>query len=109
MKRAATTAALLMMMVSPMSISADRLLGKKERRGLGRVHRIELVKRNLLLRIAAAWVITVPLAAILAAPPPLSLPVSTVGGEVSLIDALFTSTSAVSRQASGSTTPPWRT
>ncbi len=28
MKRAATTAALLMMMVSPMSISADRLLGK---------------------------------------------------------------------------------
>ncbi len=47
--------------------AADRLLGKKERRGLGRVHRIELVKRNLLLRIAAAWVITVPLAAILAA------------------------------------------
>ena len=29
--------------------------------------RIELVKRNLLLRIAAAWVITVPLAAMLAA------------------------------------------
>jgi len=47
--------------------AADRLLGKRERKGLGRVHRIELVKRNLLLRIAAAWVITVPLAAILAA------------------------------------------
>ena len=47
--------------------AADRLLGKQERRGLGRVHRVELVKRNLLLRIAAAWVITVPLAAVLAA------------------------------------------
>ena len=47
--------------------SADRLLGKQERRGLGRVHRVELVKRNLLLRIAAAWIITVPIAAILAA------------------------------------------
>jgi len=47
--------------------SAERLLGKRERRGLGRVHRVELVKRNLLLRIAAAWIITVPIAAILAA------------------------------------------
>jgi PiT family inorganic phosphate transporter len=47
--------------------SSDRLLGKKERRGLGRVHRVELVKRNLLLKIAAAWVITVPMAALLAA------------------------------------------
>lgn len=47
--------------------SSDRLLGKQERRGLGRVHRVELVKRNLLLRIAAAWIITVPIAAILAA------------------------------------------
>ncbi len=47
--------------------SADRLLAKKERKALGRVHRIELVKRTLLLRIAAAWVITVPLAGILAA------------------------------------------
>jgi PiT family inorganic phosphate transporter len=47
--------------------ASDRVLGKRERKDLGRVHRIELVKRNLLLRIAAAWVITVPLAAILAA------------------------------------------
>ncbi|MCK0150167.1 inorganic phosphate transporter [Marivita sp. S6314] len=46
---------------------ADRLLGKQERRGLGRVHRVELVKRNLLLRIAAAWIITVPIAAVLSA------------------------------------------
>lgn len=48
-------------------VAEDRLLGKRERRGLGRVHRVELVKRNLLLRIAAAWVITVPLAGTLAA------------------------------------------
>jgi len=47
--------------------TAKRLLGKRERKGLGRVHRVELVKRNLLLRIAAAWVITVPVAAVLAA------------------------------------------
>ncbi len=47
--------------------SSDRVLGKKERKALGRVHRIELVKRNLLLRIAAAWVVTVPLAGTLAA------------------------------------------
>ncbi len=47
--------------------ASDRLLGKKERKALGRVHRVELVKRNLLLRIAAAWLITVPLAAVLAA------------------------------------------
>ncbi|SFU04765.1 inorganic phosphate transporter [Sedimentitalea nanhaiensis] len=47
--------------------SGDRLLGKRERRDLGRVHRVELVKRNLLLRIAAAWIITVPVAAVLAA------------------------------------------
>ena len=44
-----------------------KLLAKRERRGLGRVHRIELVKRSLLLRIVAAWVITVPLAGTLAA------------------------------------------
>ena len=47
--------------------SEKRLLAKNERKGLGRVHRIELVKRALLLRIAAAWVITVPLAGLLAA------------------------------------------
>ena len=46
---------------------SERLLAKSERRGLRRVHRVELVKRTLLLRIAAAWVITVPIAAVLAA------------------------------------------
>ncbi|MFY0690492.1 MAG: inorganic phosphate transporter [Paracoccaceae bacterium] len=48
-------------------VAAERLLAKSERKGLGRVHRIELVKRNLLFRIAAAWVITVPLAGTLSA------------------------------------------
>jgi PiT family inorganic phosphate transporter len=47
--------------------ASDRLLAKSERKGLGRVHRIELVKRNLIFRIAAAWVITVPLAGMLSA------------------------------------------
>ena len=47
--------------------NGSKLLHKKERKGLGRIHRLELVKRSLLLLIAAAWVITVPLAGILAA------------------------------------------
>jgi inorganic phosphate transporter, PiT family len=42
-------------------------LYKAERKGLRKIQRVELVKRTLLLRIAAAWVITVPAAAILAA------------------------------------------
>jgi PiT family inorganic phosphate transporter len=44
-----------------------KLLDKRERRALGRVQQVELVKRGLLLKIAAAWVVTVPLAGILAA------------------------------------------
>lgn len=47
--------------------AGDKLLAKRERKGLGQVHRIELVKRVLLLRIAAAWIITVPLAGVLSA------------------------------------------
>jgi PiT family inorganic phosphate transporter len=43
------------------------ILDKAERKDLRRVHRLELVKRSLLLRIAAAWVITVPVTAVLAA------------------------------------------
>lgn len=43
------------------------LLHKKERKGLGKIHRLELVKRSLLLKIAAAWVITVPLAGVMGA------------------------------------------
>ena len=45
----------------------DKLLAKRERKDLGRLHRVELVRRTLLLRIAAAWIITVPLAGLLAA------------------------------------------
>lgn len=42
-------------------------LDRGERKGLQKIQRIELVKRTLLLRIAAAWVITVPAAAVLSA------------------------------------------
>jgi PiT family inorganic phosphate transporter len=38
----------------------DLNLYKKERRSLKRVYRQELVKRSMLLKIAAAWLITVP-------------------------------------------------
>jgi len=42
-------------------------LDKSERKALKKVYRQELVKRSILLKIAAAWLITVPLAAILGA------------------------------------------
>ncbi|MCU7828719.1 MAG: inorganic phosphate transporter [Candidatus Thiodiazotropha sp. (ex Myrtea sp. 'scaly one' KF741663)] len=42
-------------------------LTKKERKGLKKVYRHELVKRSALLKIAAAWIITVPASAVLAA------------------------------------------
>ncbi len=42
-------------------------LFKKERKELRKVYHTELVKRSLLLKIAAAWIVTVPLAGILAA------------------------------------------
>lgn len=47
--------------------SANADLSKKERRNLKRVYRHELVKRSALLKIAAAWIITVPFSAALAA------------------------------------------
>jgi len=40
---------------------------KLERKGLKQVYRQELVKRSQLLRIAAAWVVTVPASALMAA------------------------------------------
>jgi PiT family inorganic phosphate transporter len=46
---------------------ASAELTKKERKNLKRVYRHELVKRSALLKIAAAWVITVPVSGILAA------------------------------------------
>ncbi|WP_428603327.1 inorganic phosphate transporter [Sedimenticola sp.] len=42
-------------------------LTKKERKGLRKVYRHELVKRSALLKIAAAWVITVPVSGLMAA------------------------------------------
>jgi len=40
---------------------------KRERKGLKKVYRQELVKRSALLKIAAAWIITVPVSGIMAA------------------------------------------
>ncbi len=45
----------------------DAPLTKKERKGLRKVYRHELVKRSALLKIAAAWVITVPVSGVMAA------------------------------------------
>lgn len=47
--------------------ASPALLHKKERKALGRIHSLELVKRSLLLRIASAWLITVPVAGLLGA------------------------------------------
>jgi PiT family inorganic phosphate transporter len=47
--------------------SGPKLLYKRERKNLRRIYRLELVKRSLLLRIAAAWVVTVPVAALMGA------------------------------------------
>ncbi len=47
--------------------TANADLSKKERRQLKRVYRHELVKRSALLKIAAAWIITVPISALMAA------------------------------------------
>lgn len=47
--------------------SSKTQLTKKERKTLGKIHSKKLVKRSHLLRIAAAWVITVPVSGIMAA------------------------------------------
>jgi PiT family inorganic phosphate transporter len=47
--------------------SVDADLSKKERRGLKRVYHHELVKRSALLKIIAAWIITVPVSGLMAA------------------------------------------
>ncbi|MGV6825447.1 MAG: inorganic phosphate transporter [bacterium] len=47
--------------------SAEAELSKKERKGLKRVYRCELVKRSALMKIVAAWLITVPMSGLLAA------------------------------------------
>jgi integrase len=47
--------------------AGPKLLYKRVRKNLRKTYRLALVKRSLLLRIAAAWVITVPLAALMGA------------------------------------------
>ncbi len=47
--------------------SVDADLSKKERRSLKRVYHHELVKRSALLKIVAAWIVTVPVSALMAA------------------------------------------
>jgi len=47
--------------------SAGVELDKKERKGLRKVYRKELVKRSHLLKIAAAWIVTVPVSGLMAA------------------------------------------
>ncbi|MCB1812990.1 MAG: inorganic phosphate transporter, partial [Candidatus Competibacteraceae bacterium] len=48
-------------------LDAEDSLTKKERKGLRRIYRQQLVKRSALLKIVAAWLITVPVSALLAA------------------------------------------
>lgn len=47
--------------------TASAELNKKERKNLKKIYRTELVKRSALLKIAAAWIITVPAAGMMAA------------------------------------------
>ncbi|HRQ57875.1 MAG TPA: inorganic phosphate transporter [Azoarcus taiwanensis] len=49
------------------AIVADAHLSKGERKSLRKTYRKELVKRTLVIKIAAAWVITVPCAAVMSA------------------------------------------
>ncbi len=57
--------AVMLQQLKDHSASAD--LSKKERKGLKKVYRTELVKRSALLKIVAAWVITVPASGLMAA------------------------------------------
>jgi PiT family inorganic phosphate transporter len=47
--------------------AAPALLSKVERKQMRKVYKEQLVKRSEVLKIAAAWVITVPVTALLAA------------------------------------------
>lgn len=49
------------------SLGNNAHLTKKERKGLKKVYRQELVKRSIMLKVIAAWVITVPATGLLAA------------------------------------------
>jgi len=50
-----------------LQLDEEELLSPKERKGLRKVYRGELVKRSQIVKIAAAWVITVPASAFLGA------------------------------------------
>jgi len=56
---------LMLQQLKEHSVDAD--LSKKERRGLKRVYHHELVKRSALLKIVAAWIVTVPVSGLMAA------------------------------------------
>ena len=43
------------------------VISKQERKGLRKVHRENLVKRSVVLRVVAAWIVTVPISAVMAA------------------------------------------
>lgn len=45
----------------------EQHISKRQRKGLKKIYKRELVKRSLMLKVIAAWVITVPASAILAA------------------------------------------
>ena len=47
--------------------SAASALNKKERKNLKKIYRTELVKRAALMKIVAAWLVTVPASGLLAA------------------------------------------
>jgi PiT family inorganic phosphate transporter len=49
------------------SLENEPHLTKKERKSLQKVYRQELVKRSIMLKVVAAWVITVPATGLLAA------------------------------------------
>jgi PiT family inorganic phosphate transporter len=54
-------------MLKELKKRAEKLLTKQERKSLRKVYRRDLVKRSLILRIVAAWLVTVPFSATLAA------------------------------------------
>ncbi len=54
-------------MLRVMKQDKSAVIGKNEQRDLKKIHRVELVKRKMLLKIAGAWIITVPVSGLLAA------------------------------------------
>ncbi|MFZ0107385.1 MAG: inorganic phosphate transporter [Thiobacillus sp.] len=59
--------AMLTQLKASKQAAAESHLSKKERKGLRNIYRQELVKRSALMRIVAAWLITVPVSALMAA------------------------------------------